>query len=331
MQRCVMVTGGAGYIGSHACKALAAAGWTPVAFDNLSCGHRWAVRWGPLVHGNLADTALLQQTLRRYQVRAVLHFAANAYVGESMRDPGKYFRNNAAGTFSLLEAMVSAGVPHLVLSSTCATYGQPERLPLDEDHPQAPLNPYGESKLFIERSLKWYEQAHGLQSMVLRYFNAAGADADGEIGEDHEPETHLIPLVMQAALGVGPPVQVFGTDYPTRDGTAGAKRIRTISEDRRGRLWIGADDGLWRVTDSYLVRVAGARLLDDVPITAVLLDSRERLWLATRDRGACRLSPELEALECLDVRGYPAYWVDLSRPGAPPRYVAKTSGSQKGG
>lgn len=220
MQRCVMVTGGAGYIGSHACKALAAAGWTPVTFDNLSCGHRWAVRWGPLVHGNLADTALLQQTLRRHQVRAVLHFAANAYVGESMRDPGKYFRNNAAGTFSLLEAMVAAGVPHLVLSSTCATYGQPERLPLDEDHPQAPLNPYGESKLFIERSLKWYEQAHGLQSVVLRYFNAAGADADGEIGEDHEPETHLIPLVMQAALGVGPPVQVFGTDYPTRDGTA---------------------------------------------------------------------------------------------------------------
>ena len=220
MQRCVMVTGGAGYIGSHTCKALAAAGWTPVAFDNLSCGHRWAVRWGPLVHGNLADTALIQQTLRRHQVQAVLHFAANAYVGESMRDPGKYFHNNTAGTFSLLEAMVAAGVPHLVLSSTCATYGQPEQLPLGEDHPQVPLNPYGESKLFIERSLKWYEQAHGLRSMVLRYFNAAGADADGEIGEDHEPETHLIPLVIQAALGAGPPVQVFGTDYPTRDGTA---------------------------------------------------------------------------------------------------------------
>jgi UDP-arabinose 4-epimerase len=220
MQRCVMVTGGAGYIGSHACKALAAAGWTPVTFDNLSSGHRWAVKWGPLVQGHLADTALVRQTLRRYDIQTVLHFAANAYVGESMRDPGKYFRNNSAGTFSLLDAMVDAGVPRLVLSSTCATYGQPQYLPLCEDHPQLPVNPYGESKLFIERALKWYEHAHGLQSVVLRYFNAAGADADGEIGEDHQPETHLIPLVIQAALGRHPQLQVFGTDYPTRDGTA---------------------------------------------------------------------------------------------------------------
>jgi UDP-arabinose 4-epimerase len=220
MQRCIMVTGGAGYIGSHACKALAAAGWAPVTFDNLSSGHRWAVKWGPLVHGDLADTALLRRALHRHGVHAVLHFAANAYVGESMRDPGKYFRNNSAGTFSLLDAMVDVGVPHLVLSSTCATYGQPQQLPLCEDHPQLPVNPYGESKLFIERALRWYEQAHGLRSVVLRYFNAAGADAAGEIGEDHQPETHLIPLAMLAALGEHPPLQVFGADWPTRDGTA---------------------------------------------------------------------------------------------------------------
>jgi UDP-arabinose 4-epimerase len=216
----VLVAGGAGYIGSHVCKALAAAGCTPVSFDNLVSGHAWAVKWGPLVKGDIADTGLLAQVLRTYDIQAVVHLAAYAYVGESMRDPGKYFRNNVTGTISLLDAMVAAGTPRLVLSSTCATYGLPEHLPINEDHPQRPMNPYGESKLFVERALKWYHAAHGLRSAALRYFNAAGADPAGEIGEKHDPETHLIPLAIQAALGMGPQLDIYGSDYPTSDGTA---------------------------------------------------------------------------------------------------------------
>jgi UDP-arabinose 4-epimerase len=216
----VLVAGGAGYIGSHVCKALAAAGCTPVSFDNLVSGHAWAVKWGPLVKGDIADTGLLAQVLRTYNIQAVVHLAAYAYVGESMRDPGKYFRNNVTGTISLLDAMVAAGTPCLALSSTCATYGLPEHLPISEDHPQRPMNPYGESKLFVERALKWYHAAHGLRSVALRYFNAAGADPAGEIGEEHDPETHLIPLAIQAALGMRPQLDIYGIDYPTPDGTA---------------------------------------------------------------------------------------------------------------
>lgn len=220
MPRHVLVTGGAGYVGSHACKALAAAGWTPVVFDNLVHGHAWAAKWGPLIEGELADAALLRAVLRRYEVEAVLHFAAYAYVGESMHDPGKYFRNNVAGTLNLLDAMVAAGVRHLVFSSSCATYGLPETVPIAEDHPQRPINPYGESKLWVERALKWYETAHQLRWVALRYFNAAGADPEGEIGEAHAQETHLIPLAIKAALGQRKQVEIYGTDYPTRDGTA---------------------------------------------------------------------------------------------------------------
>jgi UDP-arabinose 4-epimerase len=220
MRRNVLVAGGAGYIGSHVCKALAAAGHHPITFDSLVHGHAWAVKWGPLVKGDIADTALLKRVLRRYDVRAVVHLAAYAYVGESMRDPGKYFSNNVAGTISLLNAMVAAGTPCLVLSSTCATYGLPEVLPIDESHPQRPVNPYGESKLCVERALQWYEGAHGLRSVALRYFNAAGADREGDIGEDHDPETHLIPLAIQAVLGLRKELQVLGTAYATPDGTA---------------------------------------------------------------------------------------------------------------
>ena len=216
----VLVTGGAGYIGSHVCKALAAAGWTPLAYDNLSCGHAWAVQWGRLVEGDIADRERVGNVLRRFNVQAVIHLAAHAYVGESIRDPGKYFRNNVTGSLALLDAAVAARVECLVLSSTCATYGQPEQLPIGEAHPQRPVNPYGESKLFVERALGWYETAHGLRSVALRYFNAAGADPAGEIGEEHEPETHLVPLAIQAALGLRAGVQIFGTDYPTTDGTA---------------------------------------------------------------------------------------------------------------
>jgi UDP-glucose-4-epimerase GalE len=216
----VLVVGGAGYIGSHTAKVVAQAGHRPIVLDNLSYGHEWAVKWGPFERGDLADVAWLRDVFGRHSIDAVIHFAANAYVGESMTDPRKYFRNNTFNTLNLLDTMVDRGVTRIVFSSTCATYGLPQRVPIDETHPQAPVNPYGESKLFVERILHWYAQAYGLQSVALRYFNASGADPDGEIGEDHDPETHLIPLVIDAALGRRPPVGVFGTDYATPDGTA---------------------------------------------------------------------------------------------------------------
>jgi UDP-glucose-4-epimerase GalE len=216
----VLVTGGAGYIGSHTCKALARAGYTPVTIDNLVYGHRSAVKWGPFIEGDLANEELLCQIMHDYNVQAVMHFAAFAYVGESMQSPGKYFRNNITNTLNLLNAMVYSGVGKIVFSSSCATYGFPQHLPISENHPQQPVNPYGESKLFIEKALRWYDNAHAIQSASLRYFNAAGADPDGEIGEDHDPETHLIPLVIEAALAEQKQVQIFGTDYDTPDGTA---------------------------------------------------------------------------------------------------------------
>lgn len=220
MAQSVFVTGGAGYIGSHACKVLARAGYEPVVFDNLSRGHREAVRWGPLVEGDLADREELVAALREHRVSAVMHFAAYAYVGESVADPALYYRNNLAGTLSLLEAMREVGVDKLVFSSTCATYGHPDRIPIRETAQQLPVNPYGETKLAIERALYWYGEAYRLRSISLRYFNAAGADPEGEIGELHEPETHLVPLVLQTALGQRSHIDVYGTDYPTADGTA---------------------------------------------------------------------------------------------------------------
>ena len=216
----VLVTGGAGYIGSHTAKTLKAAGHEPVVLDNLTYGHAWAVQWGPLEEGDLGDVVFLRGVFDRHAIDAVIHFAASAYVGESMTDPRKYFRNNTVNTVNLIEAMAERGLTRIVFSSTCATYGDPQRIPIDESHPQAPVNPYGESKLFVERILHWYGRAYNLRSVALRYFNASGADPDGTIGEDHDPETHLIPLVIDAALGRRPPVGVFGTDYPTPDGTA---------------------------------------------------------------------------------------------------------------
>lgn len=216
----VLVTGGAGYIGSHAAKALAQAGFEPVVLDNLSMGHRWAVRWGPLVEGDLSDRALLKQVLAKYRISAVMHFAASAYVGESMTEPRRYFQNNVVNTLGLLEELMDAGVKNFVFSSTCATYGIPQTPLIAETHPQNPVNPYGDSKRFVERALHWFGQAYGLRWAALRYFNAAGADPDGEIGEFHDPETHVIPLVIESALGLRPSVKIFGTDYPTPDGTA---------------------------------------------------------------------------------------------------------------
>ena len=220
MSKSILVTGGAGYIGSHACKALAQAGYTPVAYDNLGRGHREAVRWGPLIEGDLADRDRLVATLRRIDAAAVMHFAAFAYVGESVTQPELYFRNNVANSLVLFEAMQAAGVKRIVFSSTCATYGLPDQMPIAETTPQHPVNPYGESKLMIERMLHWLGPAHGLRHVALRYFNAAGADPDGAIGEEHEPETHLIPLVLFTALGRRDAVDIYGTDYATPDGTA---------------------------------------------------------------------------------------------------------------
>ncbi|MGJ0396979.1 MAG: UDP-glucose 4-epimerase GalE [Methylocystis sp.] len=217
--RTVLVTGGAGYIGSHACKALARAGYLPVAYDNLVHGHEWAVKWGPLERGDIADRARLDAVIRAHRPRAILHFAAYAYVGESMSDPGKYYRNNVAGSLTLIEAARDAGIDRFVFSSSCATYGRPVELPLREDAPQRPINPYGASKLMVERMLADIGTAHGMRSIALRYFNAAGADPDNEIGEAHAPETHIIPLALDAASGHGPAVTVFGTDYDTDDGT----------------------------------------------------------------------------------------------------------------
>jgi UDP-glucose-4-epimerase GalE len=220
MSSAILVTGGAGYVGSHACKALAKAGFLPVTYDNLVRGHREAVRWGPLVEGDLHDRARLIAALREHDIAAVMHFAAFAYVGESVSEPELYYRNNVGGTLALLGAMRAAEISTIVFSSTCAIYGTPDTVPIVETAAVRPVNPYGETKLAIERALGWYGQAYGLRSVALRYFNAAGADPDGEIGERHDPETHLIPLVIRAALGQSGPVSVFGTDYPTPDGTA---------------------------------------------------------------------------------------------------------------
>lgn len=215
----VLVTGGAGYIGSHACKALARAGWQPVTVDNLFRGHRRAVRWGPFEHADITDRAALDRILLKWQPEAILHFAGLAYVGESVSDPGLYWRVNVLGAFTLIEAARDAGIRRLVFSSTCATYGIPDQLPITEATPQAPINPYGYTKLAVERLLADMSHAHGLRSISLRYFNAAGADPEGEIGWDHDPDTRIVPLAVKAALGAGPKLQVLGTDYPTPDGT----------------------------------------------------------------------------------------------------------------
>jgi UDP-glucose-4-epimerase GalE len=216
--RGVLVTGGAGYIGSHACKALGRAGYRVVVFDNLAAGHRGAVRYGDLVEGDIRDVAMVRAALKRYDIFAVMHFAAFLDVGESVRDPVRYYRNNVEGAIGVLEAMAAESVRFFVFSSTCATYGETVETPIAEKHPQQPINSYGETKLAIERALPHFRRAFGLGWTALRYFNAAGADPDGEIGEDHSPEIHLIPRAIEAAVG-GQKLEVFGDDYPTPDGT----------------------------------------------------------------------------------------------------------------
>lgn len=215
----ILVTGGAGYIGAHAAKELASKGYHPITLDNLVHGHREFVKWGTFVEGDLADTTLLRNLFKTHSIRAVMHFAGFACVGESVTDPAKYYRNNVTNTLNLLEAMRETGVDKIIFSSTCATYGIPQTIPIAEDHPQHPINPYGRSKLMVENMLQDYCTAYNIRYAALRYFNAAGADPDGEIGESHNPETHLIPLALDAAIGRSGPLRIFGKDYATPDGT----------------------------------------------------------------------------------------------------------------
>jgi UDP-arabinose 4-epimerase len=219
MPRYIVVTGGAGFIGSHICKVLARSGLVPVAFDNLSTGHADSVRWGPLVQGDISDRGLLRGTLQEFDPAYVVHCAAYAYVGESVEDPRKYYRNNVVGSLSLLDACLDTGIKGLVFSSSCATYGVPDMLPIREETAQIPVNPYGRTKLIFEMALDDYTAAYGMRFVVLRYFNAAGADPDGELSERHEPETHLIPRALMAASSLLPQLDVFGSDYETGDGT----------------------------------------------------------------------------------------------------------------
>jgi UDP-glucose-4-epimerase GalE len=215
----IMIVGGAGYVGSHAAKAVRLAGREPVVFDDLSSGREHAVKWGPLVRGDIRNADAVRAAIREYRPDAVMQFAARIEVGEGEKDPAHFYDNNVAGTLNLVRVMLEEGVRSIIFSSTCAIYGDPERLPLTEDLPKRPVSVYGRTKLMCEQMLEDISRAHGLNFAALRYFNAAGADPDGEIGEEHEPETHLIPNAIKAAVGLGGPMKLFGTDYPTPDGT----------------------------------------------------------------------------------------------------------------
>ena len=216
----VLVTGGAGYIGSHVAKLLSAHKHIPITVDNFSTGHPEAIKWGPGIRGNVGDQALMRRVFREYDIGAIMHFAGSAYVADSVANPREYFHNNVVETLALLQVALEANVKKIVFSSTCATYGIPQTLPIAEDTLQIPITPYGESKLFVEKILRHYAKAYGLRWAALRYFNAAGADPDGDIGERHNPETHLIPLVLQVAKGERDFIQIYGTNYQTPDATA---------------------------------------------------------------------------------------------------------------
>jgi len=215
----ILIVGGAGYIGSHTNKLLSKRGYKTVVFDNLVYGHREFAKWGDFVLGDLANKDQIRACFKKYQMEAVMHFSAFAYVNESVIDPAKYYRNNVANTLNLLDIMRELGVSKFIFSSSCATYGYPREIPISENHPQSPINPYGKTKLMVEDILKDYDRAYGIKFINLRYFNAAGADPEGEIGEWHDPETHLIPLTIYAALGRKESIKIYGTDYPTQDGT----------------------------------------------------------------------------------------------------------------
>lgn len=290
MTMTVFVTGGAGYVGSHCCKAFAKAGCNVVTYDNLSRGWRDFVKWGPLIEGDILDSETLCSAIRETKPDVVAHFAALAYVGESMSDPALYYRVNSCGTLNLLEAMRSEGVEQLIFSSTCATYGEPAHMPISETCEQRPVNPYGWSKLMVERMLADFGKAYGLRSVALRYFNAAGADLEGEIGERHEPETHLIPLSIRATdHGSDFALTIFGDDFPTQDGTCVRDYIH-VSDLATGHLAaieyligggktcavnLGTGEGtsvqevisaVERTTGKSVRRTAGSRRAGDPPV-----------------------------------------------------------------
>lgn len=305
----ILITGGAGYIGAHCAKALARAGHEGVVFDSLLYGRREFVRWGPLIVGDVRDAGALRAALSLYRFDAVLHFAALAHVGQSLADPDGYYDVNVNGTRNLLRAMREADVAKIVFSSTCAVYGEAPSLPIAERSPLAPINPYGFTKFACERMMDDFGAAYGLKSVRLRYFNAAGADPDGEIGEDHDPETHLIPLAIGAALGQRPPLRILGVDYPTPDGTAIRDYIHVtdlaeahvraldylIGEGETMAVNLGAGRGVSvgeivagveKITGRSVPREAAARRLGD---PAVLIadpaEARDTLgWIATRSR-----------------------------------------------
>lgn len=273
----VLVTGGAGYIGSHTVAALLERGEQVVVVDSLYQGHREAVTGGKLYVGDLRDEAFLSQVFAENEIDGVIHFAANSLVGESMKDPGKYYHNNVYGTLCLLERMNEAGVKRIVFSSTAATYGEPERIPIDELDRTLPTNTYGETKLAMEKMIRWFDVAHGVKSVSLRYFNAAGAHESGRIGEDHSPETHLIPLVLQVALGQREHISIFGDDYPTADGTCIRDYIHVgdLAEAHilaLGRLRDGGDSAVYNLGNGkgYSVReiIEIAREVTGHPIPA---------------------------------------------------------------
>lgn len=284
----VLVTGGAGYVGSHACKVLADAGYVPVTYDNLARGHRWAVKFGPLEEGDIHDRARLAEVFARHRPVAVMHFAAFAYVGESVARPDLYHENNVVGSLALLEAMGAAGVRCFVFSSTCAVYGTPAQMPITEDLPFAPVNPYGATKVEVEQALSRLDRAGALRYAALRYFNASGGAPAAGIGEDHDPETHLIPLALSAAAGTGAPLTVFGDDYDTPDGTCVRDYIHVLdladahvlalrhllAGGDSLRLNLGTGQGhsvreiiaaTARVTGRAVPHVAGARRAGDPP------------------------------------------------------------------
>ncbi len=219
-ENAILVAGGAGFIGAHTCKLLKSAGFTPITLDNLSTGYEKAVGYGPFIKGDLRDRDKINSMVNKYNIKAAIHFAAYSLVGESVSNPKKYYDNNVSAAIEFADTLLNAGVDKLVFSSTAAVYGNPNQDLIDEEHPKLPINPYGATKLAFEGALKWFDAAHGLKHVILRYFNAAGSDFDVEIGESHEPESHLIPLICKAAIGTGNPLNVFGTDYDTPDGTA---------------------------------------------------------------------------------------------------------------
>lgn len=275
-QKAVLVAGGAGYIGSQTCKALSEKGYLPVTVDNLVTGYEAAVRWGPLIKADISDSEAIHDAVKKYDIKSAIHFAAYSLVGESIQNPAKYYINNVGSGASFVDSLVRAGVRSLVFSSTAATYGIPNATPIPESHVTQPINPYGDSKLAFEGTLRWLDNAHGLKFTILRYFNAAGADLDGEIGESHDPETHLIPLICRAALAGGAPLTVYGSDYPTKDGTAIRDYIHVVDlADAHvlaiERLLGGGDSEIFNVGTGEGVTVlevlsAAARILGrDIP------------------------------------------------------------------